>query len=439
MKVFRNISLILITLVYVSCSDTSEEQLIGDWQRRTVYPYSGLAHPATFVIGNTGYVVGGFNNVNPPETRVVSFNPDGSGSWNDRLRDHHPDMAPRQQAVGFALTTGGKTYGFVGTGWIWTRIERESRDDAATSNDFWRYDPAKEGSDDAWEEVAPLPGPPRRGAFVFSLTVDNKEYGFVGGGFTDRHGFDFNLEPDDDADAPQNYFSTDRRNEYLNDLWRYNPEGTTSVKRVVDGTIEEKNLPGSWEPVANIPFNKRFGAVAFVIGNKAYICNGENPNLVNDFYVFNPNRESLEPLRDPNGASLTDADGRPRIWWQLRTMNKVHPDDSYDEEYRPLGRSLGVSFVADVPERNNRPTGHVVGGRQATASTNWEYDEDEDLWTQRTRYINNSWAQNRAGMISFSFPSGRAFVGLGHSGTQYFDEMWEFSPRIEDDIYSDMQ
>ena len=427
MKVFRYISLILVTIVYVSCSGTSEEQLIGDWDKRSVLPTTQRSFAASFVIGDVGYVVGGFNTNNPPLTDVIAFvHNEGSrvdndptrtlGRWVRGLSDYEVEtemkMLPRQQAVGFSV--GG--FGYVGSGWVWTRIPREGRDDYATSNDFWQYDPTA----DSWKEIAPLPGRPRRGAFAFTLSVGGKEYGFVGGGYTDRHGFDYSVN----IYEPNNRL----RSEYLNDLWRYDPEGSTTVTRIRrDGEAditETVTLPGSWEEIDDAHFEKRFGAVAFVINNKAYICNGENPTLINDFWEYDPN--------NPNPSV---------VWRRLRTMNKVHPDDSYDEEYRALGRTHGVAFVVRVPERNNSLTAHIVGGRQSpNASTNWEYDEIEDLWTQRTRLVNNQTSLVRQGMVSFSFPStGRAFVGLGQSGSAYFDDMWEFIPWVEDNIYRDAQ
>ena len=381
MKIFRIFLLIQISIVMLSCSGTSEEQLIGDWDRRTTFDRGGICHAATFVIDNIGYVVSGFNGNNPPRPFFYAFDHTlggGQPSMGEWIRlDPLRNEIVRQQAVGFSLKAGdGKDYGFVGTGWVFRNNEYE------TTLDFWRYDRTKEGTDEAWEPVAPLPEElgalPRRGAFAFALEVDGKMRGYVGGGYTDR--------PD---------------NEYLRDLWVYDPDAD------------------SWsrEPAS---IDKRAGAVAFVLNNKAYICNGENPSLINDFWVFDPSQ--------PEGSR----------WEQKRTMNKVHPDDTYDEEYRTLGRSFGVAFVVQT---GGILRGHLVGGRQSSASSCWEYDEDVDLWTQRTAFFNHMNRQNREGMIAFSFPlTGRAFVGMGRAGVSaYLDDMWEFTPLEDDNIYRDMR
>jgi len=119
-------------------------------------------------------------------------------------------------------------------------------------------------------------------------------------------------------------------------------------------------------------------------------------------------------------------------------MNNGHPHENYDGEYRMLGRSFGVAFV--VHASGSKPRGHIVGGSQGVAASCWEYNEDNDLWTQRTFFFNNMNRQNREGMVSFTFPkTGRAFVGMGRAGVSaYFDDIWEFIPLINDEVYSDL-
>ena len=386
MKIFRYFFLMTIIIVSASCSGTSEEQLVGDWDRRTVFSLSGRCHAATFVIENRGYVVGGYNGTNPPCREVFAFyhnegtpvrdDRDGRtmGRW-EELEELPDFIAERQQAVGFSLrASDGKYYGYMGSGWVWNAPELENE----TVKDFYRYDPSKEGSGETcWEPIAPLPEnfKVRRGAFAFSLEVDGKMYGYVGGGFTDRP-----------------------RNEYLNDLWKYDPD------------------TDSWIEIAHGSFGKRLGGMAFVLNGKAYICSGENSTgSINDFYVFDPYTETFE---------------------QLRTMTKVHPDDTYDTDYVSLRRTYGVAFVVPV---SGVLRGHIVGGMNTEGATCWEYNETDDLWTQRTSFINNTNRNNREGMVSFYFPeTGRAFAGLGRSGVSFYaDDMWEFIPLADDNMYRD--
>ena len=160
-----------------------------------------------------------------------------------------------------------------------------------------------------------------------------------------------------------------------------------------------------------------------MVDNKAYVCVGEEPTLITDFWRF-----------DPNAPEKTQ-------WTKLRQMSNANPDEDYDDDYATLARAYGVSYVVDV---DGKLRGHIVGGKAGSSGhTNWEYDhtpEDQggDLWVRRTSFYNNSFNETREGMISFSFPiTGRAFAGMGKRGATYLDDMWEFIPLIDDNIYKD--
>jgi len=371
MKTYKWFFLIFVSSILISCNRTSEEELIGDWQSRVQFPYSPRAFAATFVIGNAGYVIGGTNGNKVLLNDVLAFNHEGGlqdirgnskGSWGLSLK---PFPGPaRQQAVGFSLNN----YGYIGTGWSYD----DEREDVLR-RDFWRYNPA----DDSWEEIAPLPetAKGRRAAVAFALKVGDIEYGYVGCGYDGEN--------------------------YLLDFWRYDP--------VHDEWTQEESVG-----------TKKAGAAAFVIDNRAYICNGESASAAGksvEFLMF-----------DPNAAP-------EKRWTNLRTMANSNPDEDYDDDYGGLARSFGVAYVAWTQEMGGQLRGHIAGGNTAT---NWEYNHVEDLWTQRTTFYNNNRSSvQREGMISFSFPTGRGYVGLGRSGVTYYDDMWEFVPSIDDYTYDD--
>jgi len=377
MNTYKWFFLMLVAGIVAGCQKDSEAELVGDWQSRATFEGSGRSHCATFVIGNKGYVVGGTNGTSVLRNEVYEYD-HIANAWKSDLRPF-PGIA-RQQAVGFSLN--GK--GYVGTGWGWIGSGKEA--ELQTLRDFWKYDP----TNDAWIEVAPLPKEAkiRRGAIAFSLQVNNKWYGFVGCGYTDV--------PD---------------KEYLLDFWQFNPDGTT-----VDDNGD--SWEGAWTKVYGYSGKKRLGAAVFVLDNKAYICNGENPSSVFEFLRFDPNASESEK------------------WIKLRTMADANKDEDYDDDYGTLARAFGVAYVVNV---DGQLRGHIVGGNK-NGSANWEYDHREDLWVQRTSFINNqSNKSSREGMISFSFPeTGRAFVGLGRATPAYNDDLWEFIPLIDDDVYSDI-
>ena len=385
MRTYKWIYLILVSSVLISCSKSSEEELIGDWQKRATFPEYQRAYAATFVIGNEGYVVGGTLGTKALLNDAYAFDHTGggrdkrtgksTGTWR-QVKDF-PGRA-RQQAVGFSLKVNGQSYGFVGAGWSY---DADNEDEIR--RDFWRYDPAN----DSWEEVAPLPdnAKARRAAIAFSLKIGDTEYAYVGCGFT----------------------IDENRPSFLLDFWRYDP------------------VNNEWTPELGYGGNKRAGAAAFVIENRAYICTGENttgPGSVVDFWMF-----------DPSSGEK---------WTNLRTMANANPDEDYDDDYGGLARSFGVAYVAQV---GGELRGHIVGGRNSTNYQNWEYDHNEDLWTQRTKFINNAGTtSSREGMVAFSFPeTQRAYIGMGKasgstSTTSIYDDMWEFVPLEDDYTYDDL-
>jgi len=404
MKAYRWIFLILVTGFFAGCNKDSEPELVGDWQRRAVFPRSERSHAAYFVIGNKGYVIGGYNGTTTLRREVFEFDHtggSGQGIWTQK-RNFPQEAIARQQAVGFAFRhMNGKDYGYVGTGYGYVGK------DWITLKDFWRYDK----DNDSWEQVAPLPdeyegveGLPRQGAIAFSLQdkSNNKWYGYIGCGYKD-----------------------DPEREDLTDFWRFDPEGETpKTEEEKLETNDDKPWIGKWTPVFGYGGSKRTGASVFVIDNKAYICNGKRfvSNVyTNDFWRFDPNET------DPDRVWI----GSPKA---LRTMANVNRDEDYDDDYGTLGRAFGVAYVVPVHGRNDF-RGHIVGGN----NSNWEYDHFEDLWVQRTYFFNNQTKFAREGMISFSFPeTGRAFVGLGKTSSAYYDEIWEFIPLIDDETYSDL-
>lgn len=384
MKTLKWFFLILAASVFVACGDDNEEELVGDWQRRATTPEAGRSGAAYFVIDNNGYICGGTIGGTSPiqrkrnEVFVFDHTSGTDGSW--RTLNPFP-AAARQQAVGFSLKVNGKGYGYMGTGYDGDQI---------SMNDFWRYDP----DTDTWDSIAPLPAKARYAAIAFSLEVNGIEYGYVGTGYT-------------------GYPNKD----YLLDFWQFDPTKTTIG-------VNGETLHGEWTEVNGYGGGKRAGAVAFVVGNKAYIGTGMNSSStsVTDFWMFDPNF-------DPNIVSSP--------WIKKRSLNNSNPDEDYDDDYQYLARSYGVAFTMLV---SGVPHGHIALG--SGNSTVWEYDHENDLWTQRTSFYNNSNGQQaRSGSVAFSFPeTGRAFVGLGLYGTgAWMDDLWEFFPLEEDYIYDDGQ
>lgn len=377
MKTYKWVFLILVAGIFAACAKDSEEALLGNWKWMGQLDGPPRGYAASFVLKQGekeyGYVCCGYNGT---KIRRKDFFQYDCESWT-QLSDFQGKA--RMQAVGFAVN--GK--GYVGCGWD---------GDQDVMKDFWEYNP----STDTWTEVAPLPGKARHSAIAFSLKVGGKEYGYVGTGNTE---------------------GTDK--EILKDFYRFDPSGQTEVK-TEDGV---KMMKGKWELIkTHTTFTKRYGGTVFIINNKAYICNGNGSGLyatVTDFWQFDPDGEL-------SGKSL---------WTELRKMADADADEDYDDEYGDLKRYYGVSFT--MPGGNDGlMKGYIALG--SSKPSVWEYDPITDLWVQRTKHFNYRYGISKDGATAFSFTTlNRAFVCLGIQGNAPNDEVREFFPTEEDNIYDD--
>ena len=230
--------LILIAIVSVACSGSSEDELVGNWVNIGDFGGARRAYASSFVIGNVGYVCAGYNGYQTSRRDMwkIEVDSDGVGTWS--ISDSLPKGMERQRAVGFSVN--GK--GYIGTGWD---------GDEKLMRDFWEYDPTKSGTVNAWREVAPLPldADARYGAISFVI----KGEAYVGTGFI--------AGKDQDC---------------LLDFWKFIPP---SVAPPV----------GRWEKAPAIS-KKRSGASVFVINDVAYVCTGNNNGGITgnlwDFWCF---------------------------------------------------------------------------------------------------------------------------------------------------------
>ncbi|MDR1865628.1 MAG: hypothetical protein LBR08_08670 [Bacteroidales bacterium] len=392
MKTVRKLFWILAAVVLPSCGSDSEEELVGNWVRLGMGDFSGpaRAYSAYFVIGDYGYVCGGYNGYKTPRSDMWRYNAttqvagwtqvDSLPTVERTAANGVLEQVGRQRAVGFSLN--GK--GYVGTGWD---------GDELVMKDFFEYNPALDGqrnSDNtskAWQEIAPLPGPARYDAIAFVINGT----AYVGGGYTS--GVD---------------------KEYLADVYKFIPP--TAAKQ-----------EGGWEAVPPMG-KKRGGAVAFVLrdpaDNKeyAYVCTGQNSSgNVYEFQRF---------------------DGEK--WENLRHMKSWADDDDFDDEYgNNLMRINAIAFT--MKGSGSVEKGYITAGNVATT---WEYDPpvydgnrnviSGDIWVQRTPF-----SSSRMGAFALSFPGKGAngdnlvVIGTGTQGSYFRDDILRFEPEAENSTSDD--
>ena len=236
-----------LALILFSCSkgsDSSSSDTSGNWIKRSEFEGNARTEGVSFVIGDTAYIGTGYDGTNR-YTDLWAYDP-VKNFWIQRAQ--FPGKA-RNSAVGF--TVGNK--GYIATGY----------DGINRLNDNWEYDPVS----NSWTQKADFAGTARYDAVAFG--INGKGYittGFDGG--------------------------------YTKDIWEFTPSGGTGNA-------------GSWLQKPSLGGSKRSGAIAFVYANKAYIATGiNNGTAVADFWVYDPAAASWTQLRDiSNISSDTYDDG----------------------------------------------------------------------------------------------------------------------------------
>lgn len=220
--VLGSMMILTTALITVSCEGSSEddEDLVGNWKKSSDFDEDARSEAVTFVIGDSVYFATGTTDRDKyKDLWVYSLN---TQYWSQRA-----DLpgAARNSAVAFSIGTKG----YVGTGY----------DGSNKLNDFYEFNPAN----NSWIRKADFAGSARYDAVGFSIN---------GKGYISC-GFDGN---------------------YLKDVYEYTPGATAAD-------------PGTWVQKASLGGTKRTGAMVFVLDNKAYICSGSNNGSpVNELWMF---------------------------------------------------------------------------------------------------------------------------------------------------------
>lgn len=250
------------------------------WIRVDSFPGVARRAAVAFSIGDRGYVGTGYNGDLEVEYRDFwSFNPNAAaGAQWTRIADF-PGSA-RFNAVAFA----DESRGYVGSGF-----------DDNWLKDFYAYDPATGN----WEQIVSIGGSKRESAVAF--TIDGLHY--VGTGRNNgTNEFDFwrydpgqdrweqrlDLDEEDDYDVARQgavaftlngmgYVTTGASGFNNNGVWEYNPRDDT------------------WEEKTAFEGSARAEAVAFVINGRAFVTTGRaGSNRYDDIREFRPEEEADE-------------------------------------------------------------------------------------------------------------------------------------------------
>ncbi len=264
-------------------------------------------------------------------------------------------------------------------------------DEGVRLKDTWAFYPDK----NQWIQKADFPGDGRTGGVGFSANG-------------------------------KGYVCTGRNNTTnLSDTWEYDPTAD------------------SWTKKADFGGGARYGATAFSVGNKGYVVGGYDGNFLKDLWEYDPATDSWVKKTSPSGSKRAYAssfvinniayvvggnnngtyvedfwayDASLDTWTKKRDISN-NSDDSYDNDYTSITRQDAATFVI------NGRAYLATGFKSGLVSKVWEYDPATDLWEQKTSFEGSA-RDNAVGITV----QNRGFVLSGKSGSQYFDDIWEFEP-----------
>ncbi|HYG17574.1 MAG TPA: kelch repeat-containing protein [Ohtaekwangia sp.] len=326
-----------LALVQGCNSSEDETSTVGNWTRTTPFKGRPRSGAIAFTIGDKAFVGLGYDGDEYlPDFYVYDVN---SGYWESQ--QSFPGIL-RERAVAFSIN--GK--GYVGLGYNRDLDEEELAD-------FWEYDPAaQEGAQ--WKQVASFEGTARYNAIGFALGAR----GYVGTGYDgDNYNSDFwSYDPvSNDWEEIKSYpgekiegglafvigskayICTGRNNGlHTNDFWEFDPETINWTKRTPD---DEEAYYDDFKLAV-----QRHDAVALTINNKAYLTGGiaASGAVVRTVYEFDPSSLAWDERTSFEGSARsmavafvigndafvgTGQNGTSRFddLWQFK------PDELYDE------------------------------------------------------------------------------------------------------------
>lgn len=300
---------------------------------------------------------------------------DDLGNW---ISESDFEGIPRSSAVSFVIDNNV----YIGTGY-------NVNEDDEYMNDFWKYDPTT----DSWTKIASFPGVGRTGAVSF--VIDGKAY--VGTGYSGKIKLkDFYMyDPTSDTwTSVADFGGSARYGAVAFGIGAYGYVGTGFDDNNLRDFYKFDPTSGTWTQIVSIGGSKRVNAATFTINNIAYVCTGVNNGIYQtDLWAFDPATET---------------------WTQKKDLDE---DDSWT-----ITRSHAVGF-----NLNNK--GYIgLGYNSGVRSDIWEYDPTLDTWDSKTDFEGSA----RQEAVAFVTSKG-AFIGLGHSGNYYFDDIWQFKPNEEYD------
>jgi N-acetylneuraminic acid mutarotase len=218
------------------------------------------------------------------------------------------------------------------------------------------------------------------------------------------------------------------------------PEGATTgkINVAVDGrrTSSEEDftmLSGEWERLNDLPDPSRAYAVAFTIGNKAYVGTGiEPPVPLNDFYEYDPSadqwtaKSEIPLVRYQSVAFEVNGKGYVGLGRgdNIDAFSDMNSFDPITNEWAPIAAFPGgirqSATAFSIGDKGYVGLGlKYVEGVFTYYKDLWQYDPSTEEWAQVADFPGD--ARDRAIGLSLD---GKGYVGLGFP----FHDWWQFDP-----------
>jgi N-acetylneuraminic acid mutarotase len=199
-----------------------------------------------------------------------------------------------------------------------------------------------------------------------------------------------------------------------------------------DNNDDNEELIGNWFELSDFEGVPRSDAVAFHIGNKAYIGTGyDGSDRLKDFWEYDPQLNNWTQKADlpgvpRNGAVGFGTDSKGYIGTGYDGANKLKDFWEYDpatntwrqiSDFGGTARYGAVSFAI-----NNK--GYVGTGYDGSALKDfWLYDPAADQWTKMLSLGGGK----RRDAVAFVI-DGKGYVCTGIDNGVYEDDFWEYDP-----------
>jgi N-acetylneuraminic acid mutarotase len=202
-----------------------------------------------------------------------------------------------------------------------------------------------------------------------------------------------------------------------------------------DDEDDDEDLVGNWIELSDFEGVPRSDAVAFSIGNKAYVGTGwDGEDRLKDFWEYNAQlnnwtRKADFPGAARNGAVAFSTDAKGYVGTGYDGVNKLKDFWEYDpaaNTWRQIADFGGTARYGAVAFAVNNK-GYVGTGDDGNFLKDfWEYDPVADKWTQKVSLA----GAKRRDAVAFVI-AGKGYVCTGINNGTYEYDFWEYDPLTE--------